>query len=226
MDDVTVDIDDLRKARTADRSAVATGPILESLELYWNSLRHAAQIPARNDIEPSKIDHVLPHAFILQRVAPGTARMRVAGQRLHDLLKMDARGMPLTTLFHGDARDQIRDLLETTFLRPAIVEVPLVSPGSLIRPEISGRMLLLPLNDHLGRTNRLLGALVTDIDETRRPRRFIIPQGAQLRHEVIGPHLVAHAGAGRAASAGEAVTEAPQHRSPAPPKLRLVVNNG
>jgi len=196
----------------------ANDPILKNLEDYWNTLRHARRIPARNDIEPSKIDFVLPHAFILQRVAPGTARMRVAGQKLHDLLKMDARGMPLTTLFQPQARDQIKDLLEAAFMEPAILSFPLLSPGSLMRPEITGAMLLLPLRDHLGKSNRLLGALVTDVEQTARPRRFLIPEGARIRHERLGLQLAAQTLMPRTPTT--ASTDATT------PALRLVVNNG
>ncbi|MEO1640146.1 MAG: PAS domain-containing protein [Pseudomonadota bacterium] len=214
-----MDLNDTRRERRRNEMPGAHDPILQSLEAYWNTLRHTTRIPARNDIEPSKIDHVLPHAFILQRVAPGTARMRVAGQRLHDLLKMDARGMPLTTLFQPESRDQIKELLESAFMQPAVIAVPLHSPGSLIRPEIRGAMLLLPLSDHLGQSNRLLGALVTDTDQTNRPRRFVIPEGASIRHERLGLQLAAETLMPRA----PAQAKGPQAASA--PALKLVVNN-
>lgn len=202
------------------RSAQMPGledPVLQNLEHYWHSLRYARQLPARTDIAPSKIDHALPHAFILQRVAPGTARFRVAGQRLHDLLKMDARGMPLSTLFMPDARDQLQSLLETAFTTPAIVGIPLMSPGSLLRPSLKGTMLLLPLRDKDDRTTRILGALVTDQNPGTRPRRFSIPPRARIRHEPIG---------------GQQAQKTLIHRMPEKrpdavrPALRLVINNG
>ncbi len=192
-------------------------PILQSLEEYWHTLRHAQQLPARTDIAPSKIDHALPHAFILQRVAPGTARFRVAGQRLHDLLKMDARGMPLSTLFMPEAREQVQTLLEAAFTTPAIIGIPLASAGSLLRPALKGTMLLLPLRDRDDNATRVLGALVTDHDGGTRPRRFEIPQDARIRHEPIGVQL-AHS---------TLIPRAPAKKPDAArPALRMVVNNG
>ncbi|MEM8536897.1 MAG: PAS domain-containing protein [Pseudomonadota bacterium] len=209
---------DPRRERRRNMLPGADDPILEKLENYWNGLRHSKRIPARNDVEPSEIDYILPHAFILQRVAPGLARMRVAGQKLHDLLKMDARGMPVTTLFHHDSRDQIKDLLESAFMDPAIVSLPLHSPGSLMRPEINGAMLLLPLHDHEGKSNRLLGALVTDLEKTNRPRRFTIPAEAQIRYDRLGLQLASETPLPK-------VTKLAAETAMARPALKLVVNN-
>ncbi len=199
-------------------SATPRNPTLQSLEKYWRALRHAQRIPSRNDIEPRQIDEALPHAFILQRVAPGVARMRVAGQQLHDLLKMDARGMPVSAFFVPDARDQIAELVESAFKSPAIVSIQVVSHGSLLRNEVTGTMLLLPLRDAKGDTTRILGALVTDGNRGNRPRRFEIAQGVPIRHEPQAPQLASVQSIPR--------PEKPKERSPAGRVLRLVVNNG
>lgn len=193
-------------------------PILQSLEKYWQALRHAQRIPSRNDIEPSQIDEALPHAFILQRVAPGVARMRVAGQQLHDLLKMDARGMPVSTFFEPESRDEIAALVEKAFTSPAIVSVQLVSAGSLLRHEVVGTMLLLPLRDAKGETTRILGAIVTDGNRGSRPRRFQIAPGATIRQEPLTPQLASVRAIPRPVK--------PKERETAPRVLRLIVNNG
>lgn len=208
--------DDMKERRGADMPG-QSDPILKSLEQYWQTLRHAQRLPARNDVAPSKIDDALPHAFILQRVAPGTARFRVAGQRLHDLLKMDARGMPFSTIFLPDAREQAQSLLEFAFSSPAIVCIPLVSPATLLRPALEGKILLLPLRDSDDNTTRMLGALVTQAHTANRPRRFTIPQGARIRHEPIGLRL----------APTPLFPPAPSKRPDAArPALRLVINNG
>ncbi len=192
-------------------------PILKNLELYWQKLRHAQRLPARNDVAPSQIDNALPNAFILQRVAPGTARFRVAGQRLHDLLKMDARGMPFSTIFLPEARDQAQSLLESAFSSPAIVSIPLISPATILRPALQGRVLLLPLRDSDNNTTRMLGALVTAPDTANRPRRFAINKEGRIRHEQIGLRL----------APTPMFPNPPSERPDAiRPALRLVVNNG
>lgn len=210
-------IEDTPDRRQADMPG-ADNPILTNLERYWQTLRRARHLPLRNDIEPSQIDQALPHAFILQRVAPGIARMRVAGQQLHELLKMDARGMPISTLFEPETRLEIADMIEAAFQEPAIIAVPLVSPGSLVRPALKGTMLLLPLNDERGETTRILGAIVTEGQTGTRPRRFSVPQGAVIRHETLNLQL--------ASTQDIPCTSRAKGPSAQRPALRLVVNNG
>ncbi|WP_286131033.1 PAS domain-containing protein [Loktanella sp. 5RATIMAR09] len=209
--------DDLMQRRRGDMPG-HNDLILKNLEQYWQTLRHAQRLPARNDVAPSQIDDALPHAFILQRVAPGTARFRVAGQRLHDLLKMDARGMPFSTVLLPEARDQAQALLESAFSSPAIVSIPLISPATLLRPALRGTVLLLPLRDSDDNTTRILGALVTDPDTTNRPRRFAINTAERIRHERIGLRL----------APTPLFPTQPSKRPDAVvrPALRLVVNNG
>ncbi len=212
-DDHTTAPHDLAKPTLRD-------PLLLDLERYWRTLRHASQIPARSDLNPNQIDDVLPHAFILQRVAPGMARFRVAGQRLHDLLKMDARGMPLSTLFDPQERNTVQDLIEEAFNSPAILGLPLISHGSLLRPTVHAAMLLLPMQDDKGQNSRLLGALVVPQMQYNRPRRFVIDPAGQLRRENLGLSL-ATATLRPKAPAQSKRPDAQQH-----PALRLVVNNG
>ncbi|WP_322892518.1 MULTISPECIES: PAS domain-containing protein [unclassified Yoonia] len=188
-------------------------PILRSLEAYWQSLRHARRIPARNDIAPDQIDAALPYAFVLQRVAPGVARMRVAGQRIHDLLRMDARGMPVSILFAPGSRDALSDLVETAFVRPAIIAADLIAPAQLFHPALAGRIMLLPLRDDQGKTSRVLGALVTKPVTGNAPRRFDLAPGRTLRIDSLAIGLVSS-------------QPSPQQKPDAiRPALRLIVNN-
>lgn len=210
-------VEDNPQRRRADLPG-ATNPTLQSLERYWQALRHAQRVPSRNDIEPSQIDAALPHAFILQRVAPGIARMRVAGQQLHNLLKMDARGMPLSTFFLPEARDEVAKLVEAAFTEPAIISIPLNAPANLVRPRLTGTMLMLPLRDDKGDTSRILGAIVTEGEAGSRPRRFEITKGACIRHETLGLQL-----ASVQPLLHPTQTKGPDAERPA---LRLVVNNG
>lgn len=203
------------RATRADDDKAA---MLRRLEDYWHTLRHTRRLPARCDIAPDQLDHVLPHAFILQRVAPGTARFRVAGQRLHDLLKMDARGLPLSVLFAPEARPVMQDIVEQAFAGPAIVELALRSEPSRFRSPITGRMLLLPMRDQHDQASRLLGAIVTDPVTGNRPQRFMIPHGRATRQDPLGPRL--------ATSTGPLPAFAKQKGPDAArPTLKLVVNN-
>lgn len=200
---------------------VRVRPVLEELETYWRDLRGARRLPVRSDVDPSRIDAALPHAFLIEEVAPGVARLRVAGQRLNALLGMEARGMPLTTFFAHDARAVVAAQLRQVFGRPAIVELPVLSPRALGRPRLSGRLLLLPLGGEPDARRMALGALLVDGMIGTGPRRFEIPGGAEIRCEDVpaapAPRLKAIAGSHRQV----ARAETPDDR----PRLRLVVSN-
>lgn len=204
---------------SASRTVTLDHPHLQALEDYWRSLRKAAEIPARIDLNPAQIAQVLPYAFILQRVAPGTARFRVAGHRVHDLLRMDPRGMPFSTLFAQEDHDELRRHLERSFSDPAVIGLPLVSAGTLLRPAIEGAVLLLPMRDSAGENTRTLGAIVTQSHHGTRPRRFALLRTARIREERLAPDKPA------------LVSLMPRPQRPRPdaiqrPALRLVVNNG
>ncbi|WP_322888968.1 MULTISPECIES: PAS domain-containing protein [unclassified Yoonia] len=199
-------------------------PILQSLELYWQSLRHSRHIPARNEIAPHMIDAALPHAFILQRVAPGVARMRVAGQRIHDLLRMDARGMPVSVLFAPDSRDRMRDLVETAFTQPAIVAASLLSAGQIFRPALPATIMMLPMRDERGEVSRVLGALVCDASPANRARRFDLVPDRTVRIDSLAITLASSQPA--PAPLPEPIAPQPQRPDMQRPALRLVVDNG
>jgi len=194
--------------------------VLEELELYWRDLRGARRLPVRSDVDPAQIDAALPHAFILERVAPGVGRMRVAGSALSGLLGMEARGMPLTTFFTPEARLVVTGYLERLFTEPALVELPLYSARSIGRPRLTGRLLMLPLLGNDGTVSRALGAMFTDGMIGRAPRRFDIPSGGAMRCEPLPEPAVRMA----------AVSSARPHMQRRPdvvrPALKLVVSNG
>jgi hypothetical protein len=194
---------------------------LQALETYWQRLRHTGDIPARSDLNPARIEHVLPHTFILQRVAAGMARFRVAGQRLHDLLKMDPRGMPFSTIFDQDSHDDLRHVIEAVCADPAIVGLQVRSQASLLRPSLDGAVLLLPMRDTSGSMTRILGAIVTPDATSQRPRRFVIRDDATRRYDRLGPNRPALV----------SLMHPPVQTRKRPdtvmrPALKLVVNNG
>ncbi|MDE0983216.1 MAG: PAS domain-containing protein [Yoonia sp.] len=163
----------------------APHPMLKQLEQHWHSLRVNGTIPARDDVDPGIIGSALPWTFVLQRVAPGVARMRVAGQQLHDLLGMDPRGMPISAFFGADERSTFAVHLEMAFSDPAIVALPLFAPATLLRKQVTGQILLMPLVDNQGDVSRVLGALITDGPLGSRKRRLMIDDTKPTRYEPI-----------------------------------------
>jgi hypothetical protein len=146
----------------ARQTEEAPHPMLRQLEQHWHSLRMDGTIPARGDVDPAAIGNALPWTFVLQRVAPGVARMRVAGQQLHDILRMDPRGMPISAFFGPDDRSTLAVHLEMAFSDSAIVALPLFAPSKFMRRQVAGQILFMPLVDNQGDVSRVLGALVTN----------------------------------------------------------------
>jgi len=149
-----------------DVSRVAPAVLLTGFEAYWRRISRLEPVPDRVDVSADGLDAALPHAFILERVAPGVARIRVAGQALSDLAGTEPRGMPMSALFEARARDLLAERLETVFRGPAILGVPLRVAGGrakgLAGRRVSGQMLCLPLRGPTGEVDRIMGALVLE----------------------------------------------------------------
>ncbi len=155
-----------RRGKTADH------PALAQLRAYWEGLRAEGDLPTRAQIDPRGIERALEYAFIAERIAPGVARLRLAGMHLNDLMGMEVRGMPLTAFFEPVIRDEVQRQVERAFAEPAAVELELTSNRSIGRPALNARMLLLPLRNEAGDVARVLGGLVADGAIGRAPRRF------------------------------------------------------
>ncbi|RCW88674.1 PAS domain-containing protein [Paracoccus lutimaris] len=158
--------------RLADYEAARPDRILGDLRGYWESLRQGRAIPARADVEPRGIRRALDYAFILERIAPGAARFRLAGRHLIDLMGMEVRGMPVCSFLNTSSRGRLSDVLESVFRGPQIAEMRLDSPASYGRPGLVGHLLLLPLRSDLGDVTRALGCLVAEGEIGQNPRRF------------------------------------------------------
>ena len=147
---------------------------IAQVEAYWEAVRGTRLLPKRSDIDPRGIEQSLEHAFILERVTAGVARLRIAGNKLNELIGMEVRGMPLTSFFTPAARKTVSELLEDVFQRPAVCTLNLSSPAGPGRPAIKGRVILLPLKSDLGVVSRGLGCLVVKGAIGTAPRRFDI----------------------------------------------------
>lgn len=157
-----------------DARAQTLFPALGRVEAYWEALRDGRAMPARAEIDPRGISSVLEHAFILEQVAPGVARIRLAGMLLNDLMAMEVRGMPLTAMFLPEARRELQQVIENVLETPAVVRLTLGSDTGFTRPPLEGQMMLLPLRDAHGNATRILGVLETRGKIGRGPRRFMI----------------------------------------------------
>ncbi|MDZ4312858.1 MAG: PAS domain-containing protein [Cypionkella sp.] len=201
-----------------DRSGCSSETLaaLQLLRGYWEALRMDGGLPARAQIDPRGMADCLDKVFLIEQIAPGLARFRLAGMALNDLLGMDVRGMPLSALFEPVARARIGHELEQVFASPAVMEIWLEAERSVGRPALSGRMLLLPLAVAAAGPKLALGCLVTEGQLGRQPRRFAI--SGLVRELVAGSGL-------RVVAEGGAQVPAPP-RSSGRPALRLVSSRG
>ena len=141
---------------------------------YWESMRRNGDLPRRSDIDPRGIESLLENALIAEKIAPGLARMRIAGSHLSDLMGMEVRGMPVSSFIAPEDRDQLSDLLAELFERPARIDLQLESRSALGQSALSARLVLMPLRSDLGDVSRALGCLVSSGNIGRTPRRFRI----------------------------------------------------
>ncbi|WP_304617771.1 PAS domain-containing protein [Paracoccus sp. (in: a-proteobacteria)] len=158
--------------RLSDHGVAQGDSVLREMRRYWTLLRGGRAVPARSDVDPRGFSRSIDHAFILERIAPGAARIRLAGRHLIDLMGMEVRGMPICAFLNPSSRGRLSDVLESVFKAPQIAELRLASPAGYARPALTGRMLLMPLRSDLGDVTRALGCLVTEGETGVAPRRF------------------------------------------------------
>lgn len=155
---------------------------LREMRAYWDALRDDQDLPRREQINPRGMAGALHQVFMLERVAPGVARFRLAGMEINDLMGMEVRGMPLSALFDPAARARLADVLEKVVTARTIVTLDLEADRGIGRPALSARLVLLPLKGASGEADLILGCLACDGQIGRAPRRFVI---ARAMEEVV-----------------------------------------
>lgn len=86
-------------------------PANNEFHAYWDEKRAGALAPERSDMDPEPVRHLLGDIFVLSCDPTGGYPFRVAGTRMCALLGADLKGQSFVSLFHGDDRDEITDLL-------------------------------------------------------------------------------------------------------------------
>ncbi len=205
------------------------------VEGYWDGLCNGMTLPSRREIDPRALESALEYSFVLERIAPGICRFRIAGRHLNDLMGMEVRGMPISAMFLPEARKELGVTLENICAEPCIKEVYLTAGRSLGRGELKGKLFLAPLLDDEGQVTRILGCLQTNGKIGRQPRRFSISEITTKELFMADPGPVI-----RANNRKHAFAEAPHEYTPTPsvqlpvqnktsgknkPALQLVINN-
>jgi len=158
-----------RKRKFAD----AEFPSIAQVESYWNTLKDPQALPPRHAIDPGEIAKSLPNAFILERVSDQNTRFRVAGSKVSDVLGMDLRGMPITSLIAPDDRTLFSEIVEDMFRMPASARLHLHWSKAETSAPI-GQLLILPLTDQNGKCARAIGCLEYKGRKPKHPNRFYL----------------------------------------------------
>ncbi|SLN36153.1 PAS domain protein [Roseovarius albus] len=173
--------DTLKTSRTAKTSRDIPQVLrlqIDAVKRYWINKCVNGSLPLRSDIEPANLQEVVSKAFIIEKLAPGIARFRMAGTHLNDLMGMEVRGMPITSFLVPEDRMRMADALVDLFETPASLTLYLHSAGNPDAPALQGVLILLPLKSDLGDTSRALGCFLTEGQIGIGPRRFEIQTSA------------------------------------------------
>ncbi|GHE01486.1 hypothetical protein U879_14670 [Defluviimonas sp. 20V17] len=162
-------------------------PLIQLVIGYWEALRAGRPAPLRAEIDPRGIEAALDRVFLAERIAPGVGRFRLAGMGLNDLMGMEVRGMPLTTLIQPDGRKRFAEALEQVFQGGTRCSLQLEAVRGLGRPELGGQMVLLPLVNDRGDNPLVLGCLSSEGSIGRAPRRMNIAALQQTEFEITAP---------------------------------------
>ncbi len=154
---------------------------LTEVEAYWEALRGERNVPLRSEVDPRGIQRALAHSFILERAAPGIARFRIAGSVFNNLMGMEVRGMPITSVISLESRDEFREILEEVFAAPATARLNLAGEMGTGHNTLDAQMLLLPLRSDFGEVSRILGCVAWTGESKRAPRRLTL-RNSVVRH--------------------------------------------
>ena len=131
--------------------------MISSLKSYWERLRAGRIAPYRAEIDPREFETALENMFIVERIAPGNLRIRLAGMKVCEMMGMEVRGMQPGVFVADDDRARFERLLGVVMSEPAVVEIGMEVTGRPIPQRAT--MLLMPLRSDFGEINRVLGCL-------------------------------------------------------------------
>jgi hypothetical protein len=212
--------------------------MITSLKTYWERLRAGRIAPFRAEIDPREFEIALENMFIVERIAPGNLRIRLAGMKVCEMMGMEVRGMQPGLFIAEEDRTRFDRLIDVVMTEPAVVELGLEAP---VRPQgYRATMLLMPLRSDFGEINRVLGCMSGESEFFQPPlafalreisinpidacdegegRRTALPGFAEERQAFVP---AAGAFGGPKLRAIEGNPDAPTGKSAAKPKLRVI----
>jgi len=164
---------------------------------YWSDLRGGRAAPYKSEVTARGIGRTLAsNTFILENLADGARRFRLAGSGLHDIFGLELRGMSAQAIMQQESRARMQSLMDECLAAPAVC-VFRCSAETQRGPALSLEIVLAPLRSDFDQMNRILGAAHVLDDEQvpveTAPRRCQITDARTLaftgpsRFEVSAP---------------------------------------
>jgi hypothetical protein len=148
----------------------------QELYSYWNKLRGTRLSPAREDIDPCEIRHILADTMILEVDEARQFPVRVSGTRLNALFLDELKGHSFVGLFAPDERAAASEMACAVVEGAHPIVAGLVAEQS-DEPPAHLELLLLPLRCHGQTHSRVLGMLTP----TALPSWFGLRRSDRLR---------------------------------------------
>lgn len=158
-----------------------------SIEIYdyWDALRGGRAAPSRNEIEPTRLRHLLPDLFILSEGDNASPTFRLTGTRLYNLFGRELRDTPFSSIWDSKTAQDASRISQGVMQH----ELPVLFDISAERGNgysaAHFEMLLLPLQTEEHFPSRLLGALIPDrkVDEFSDPLQPLILTKSRMLHK-------------------------------------------
>lgn len=157
-----------------------------SIEIYdyWDALRGGRAAPSRNEIEPTRLRHLLPDLFILSEGDNASPTFRLTGTRLYNLFGRELRDTPFSSIWDSKTAQDASRISQGVMQH----ELPVLFDISAERGNgysaAHFEMLLLPLQTEEHFPSRLLGALIPDrkVDEFSDPLQPLMLTKSRMLH--------------------------------------------
>lgn len=137
-------------------------PLLAELYGYWSNCRGERFAPARGDIDPVDIPHLLPHIALSEIVSDGDGRRfrcRLAGTQIEERFGCSLTNRYLDEVKYGRYHDYIIGLYERIIAEQA----PIYSEGSFSDGDqntLCAKRLMLPLSEDGETVTMVLAGIV------------------------------------------------------------------
>lgn len=125
---------------------------------YWSDLRGGRVAPYKSEVTARGIGRTLAsNTFILENLADGARRFRLAGSSLQDIFGLELRGMSAQAIMQQESRARLQSLMDECLAAPAVC-VFICSAEMQGGTALPIEIVLAPLRSDFDQMNRILGA--------------------------------------------------------------------